>query len=198
MHEQFDDIVRLVASPISKRQILRLVGGMLVGNLVSLLWPGRIQAAAIHPRQRAQNTLLHFMQGACPTLAPVPCQNNPNAPRECCTQTEVCCSGSFGNGCCNEGWYCPAPGSRRCTECPTGRRRPGGPGPHSLRCAGRECCPSNRICAYWNGPRGTCVTNSECVMINGDPCGSWCCRPGVFCLYSLPTPTTPSYASCGS
>jgi hypothetical protein len=184
MDEQFDDIARLIASPISRQQILRLVGGMFVGGLVSLLWPGRVQAAEIRPRQRTQNAL---KQDPCPTLFPAHCQANPNARLECCTLTEVCCGGSFGNGCCPDGWYCPAPGSSRCTECPTGRRFPGGPGPRSLRCAGRDCCPSNQMCAYWHGPSGTCVTEAQCNTINGYPCGSWCCRPGLICFFGLPS-----------
>jgi hypothetical protein len=206
MHEQFDDIARLVASPISKRQTLRLVGGMLAGSLVSLLWPGRVQA--VDPRQRAQNALMHLMQdmqdgvgpkGAtveapCSMVGPkgatVDCKKNPKAKRQCCTPTEVCCGGSWGNGCCSEGEYCPEPGGPvTCNKCPTAARR-------RLRCAGRDCCPSNQMCAYWQGRSGTCITRAQCIMINGDPCNSWCCRPGEYCLSVLPTPTTSSYTFC--
>ena len=40
----FDDLARLVAIPMPRRQACRLIGGTLVGSLVTGLWPGRVWA----------------------------------------------------------------------------------------------------------------------------------------------------------
>jgi hypothetical protein len=191
MHEQFDDVARLVASPTSRRQVLHLVSNILLGSLVSSLWPGRARAADItRSRPRAQNNIT---LANCPSWITKPkvCQIAPTPQGECCWEDEVCCATEFSHFCCSPGYYC-VPGKRACSPCPISRpiskwtvgsrfknpwKNPCGPG----------CCAPGQVCAYWTGG-GTCVSPGQCKSIGGNACGSWCCTPGRNCLYDLVNP----------
>src|SRR3954466_2675639 len=97
MHELFDDMARLVASPMPRKQALRLIGGMLVGSVGSLLWPSRVQAQ---------------VQAQCGgKVPPQVCRAGPSNVT-CCYADEMCCGRNHPQSasCCAPGTYCRPPG----------------------------------------------------------------------------------------
>lgn len=150
----FDDISRIVASQISRRQALRLIGISLAGAALAPLGLERVQAAP--PLCLANARCGRPGDPGCPEgencclLAGSPCLNF------CVTRgRKGCCErGGIGGGLCfvmsSEGF---------CDEC---RRSTFVPAPAICNAAGK-CCPTVSVCPPKN-PRGTC-----CPEFNGQP-----------------------------
>lgn len=164
-----DDISRIIASPLSRRQAFKLVTGSVGGAVLASMGFGR--------SAWAQKALV----SSCPD-SEVLCNGNCYPPhstccgnRLVCNAQQICCSNSYccsnttnccGTSCCPKTQIC-------CGGICCNVRTP---------CCGTMCCPTPRSCC--NGV--CCVPFSSCCG------GQTCCPPGSYCCGTQCKPTQPS------
>ena len=90
MNFLIDDVARILATPVARRKVFRLIGGLLAGGFMATIGAQRVSAA---------------------------CGSNPNcvSPQVCCKNTVCCskgqcCCGTGGEGRCraSTGGVCPS------------------------------------------------------------------------------------------
>ena len=102
----FDDVARLMASPVSRRQALRNAGWLAGVALTALVAPGRVRAA---PATCKSDDDCGAGQFCCNKK--VCCSNNetccgPGANAMCCAPGHVCCGNGANSVCCGVGQTC--------------------------------------------------------------------------------------------
>jgi hypothetical protein len=173
---RFDDLSRVLARPIPRRQALRLAAAALAGGALAALRPATAHAAVCTPGE---------LQGGATTCPPF----GGNFAR-CCPPGSSCCAGggpqgpqccgtgtNLGNPYCCSGVCCATPccGGRAC--CQAGQDCCGG------RCCSRDATQPNRT--RCNQVSGICCQGSTF------PCdqaiaGHRGCAPDGFCSSSAP------------
>lgn len=141
MDQFIDNLARELAKPTSRRGVIRLVGGAMLGSLVAAWMPASLEARTY--------------------TCPYKCRpGNPNG-KTCCktgsspfciSSGKVCCGNSY----CPNGYTCCGSGS--CTSCAS----------PSESCCGNNVCESNETCCggkYCCGPNQQCK-NGRCVASN--------------------------------
>jgi len=162
MSALIDDISRIVASPVSRRQAIRLVGGALGGAVLASLGLG----TASRPLSAAQRCT-HGQKscgGKCYRSDYTCCAGTLGCPEgqkccvsTCCAQNQTCCNGT----CCAQNQPCC--NGTCCTR-------------------GQTCC--NGICCA----AGQCAgmgSRAVCCPVGQEVCGTetipTCCAPGYVC-----------------
>jgi len=182
MSNLFDDVARIVASPISRRQAIRLVSGAVLTG-----W-GLGRAAWALGAQTASTT--------CPS-GQTPCGTT------CCKTGQTCCE-PLAAKCCGPGKVCcPGPTAGK-VQCCLGGPTPGNPCQGATNCS--NATPSHRktvalvggaaggaaatALALTSGaptsacPSGQTVCGTICCTGNQtccEPLGAKCCSPGKVC-----------------
>ena len=178
-HNRFDDLTRALASGMSRRQALKLLGGSLMGGLLSFSGLGTVFAK---PKQCTANgkhcnsktvCCSGFCDSTTKTCACPPGQTFVNG--SCCLASQVCgsvcCSGTCDNNQCTCPSSCQvlANGTcaQRCTGVPDSCTCGGSSG---SVCAGDSSQPQGFGVCSPNGaaPTGTCTSDIDC------PPGSFC------------------------
>jgi len=169
-----DEISRIIASPIPRRQAFRLLGGVLGGGILASLGLGRASRGLAAPVTCPSGTRL------CGT--------------GCCANNLLCCGGtcygastSVNYNCCGT-VLCRKSSQQCCTNhcCTT-----------TQTCCGQSCCASGRACC-----NGTCCASGYvccskkcyahgyvCCGTTACPPGQWCC--GGKCYAQKPSTSTP-------
>lgn len=166
-----DDLARLSATPMSRAQALRLMGGAIVGAVVAS-WSARTL--------KALSCAATTCSPPFPDLCCIDFPTNPNASiNTCCTSTDRCCKfftpegGSFASvTCCRPTQVCrklnPPMEAAYCEDC----------APNTFPCGLEPCCPS----AY------TCISGNCCPP--EQVCGAVCCSPTEACVNGTCSPNT--------
>jgi len=115
MSSLFDNVSRIVASPVSRRQTFRLVGEALGGAALAALGLG------------SASRLLAANCGKQTCTGSQTCCNN----AICCNNTQVCC-GLVGTKCCNPGTICCPKGGK--VQCCTAGPSPNNPCFQATKC----------------------------------------------------------------
>jgi hypothetical protein len=157
----FDDIARLVASPMPRRAAVKLLIGTIAGSAAGLLWPSRARAG----------------DGACgdDCLFTSDCQAGLKCNtqmQKCCkdvcgTVTFVCCCKDCKGGCCPPS--VPARDGRGGSVCCS---------PPSVVCGGTCCSPSR--CITRNG-HSNCCPKGNAICKDCSTGAPVCCRRGQHC-----------------
>lgn len=120
MPNWFDDLSRVMASPLPRRQAMRLILGGVAGGLLARS-PARALAAGADALRVATGRATHPDQPSCDVLLSTTCRIEPDGDRLCCLPNEECCNaGTFRAICCekDKNEKCcegvGAPVSRRC------------------------------------------------------------------------------------
>jgi len=173
MSALLDDISRITASPISRRETFKLVGGAVGGALLAYLGLGRASRSLGAPV-------------TCPSNRPVLCNGN-CYPRgySCCGPTvcdtdDTCCT----NHCCEKPQTCC--GS---TCCPSGQTCINGSCCNAAHVCSGKCCTSGQMCI-----NGTCCSPAQVCSFGRQccPAGQVCC--GNRCVKQNPSGSTPCFA----
>src|SRR6266508_211383 len=108
MDKLFDEISRIVASPIPRRRVMRLVFGGVASALVIAFGTGRVEADNCNPACPTGQTCCN---GVCCQAGQVCCN------KVCCTAGQTCCGNQVccGTVCCN-GQKCCAAGDVCCDQ----------------------------------------------------------------------------------
>ena len=166
MSALMDDISRIIASPISRREAFRLVGGAVGGAVLASLGLGRatrgLGAAVKCPPD----------QVVCDTI--------------CCHRYELCCGGTCYGGTVNTTYSCCGIAlclksyEKCCTD-------------HCCRktqtCCGSSCCAAGTACC--NGK--CCAAGAVCCAGRCCPPGDFCC--GDRCVANRPSSSAPCTAA---
>jgi len=176
-----DEVARILASPMPRRQAFRLLGGVVAGSIAGALGVKRAQA---------QFAPVSF-RPSCSRIQQC-CAGSPNhcepTGRTCCGQTScpaslACCttgsrpfcatvpnSKCCGNTACRPGYTCCTTASNGQPFCATGA---------NANCCGNSACSSGQTCCK-TAPNGRpfCAT----VPRGGFCCGNTFCRAGQSCL----------------
>jgi hypothetical protein len=212
MSELFDNITRIVGSPVPRRQALKAIGGALLGAVFAGSTYRKTRAAA-------DQTCCQGDDGTCLLPGMADCnyavvmwnQNNCAvqggqwvAGGSCCTESLACLPNE---NCC--GFICCPPGGE-CFGgvcCPPERLYLGGCCPEGSVPInnGAACCPADRVL-----PNGTCCAAGN-VVVNGACClstrvcvgagGATICCPGGRCCGGTrccPGGCTPNGLNCGA
>jgi hypothetical protein len=205
MSALLDDISRITASSISRREAFKLVGGAVGGALLAYLGVGRASRGLGAPAP-----------DRCPRSRPVPCNGECYPPGytccgrtvcdgddncctdHCCEKTRACC----GSTCCPSGQTCI---SGKC--CPSAQSCSGTCCPSGHTCVNGKCCPSAQVCGGFLGFFGRMCCTSGQTCINGNCCpsaqvcssGRQCCPSGQVCCGNRcvnrhPSGSTPCFA----
>ena len=103
MNTLFDDIARIIASPVSRRQAVRLVSGAIGGAVLTSLGlarPFQAGAAAAVTCPTGSSPCTNGTKSACCVNDAQKCCNDVGA--YCCTSSQTCCRGK----CCTSGAIC--------------------------------------------------------------------------------------------
>jgi len=170
-----DDISRVIASPVSRRQAFKLVTGSVGGAILASLGFGR--AARGQDTQNNDNRCRDhgvFCHGRCYPAGSTCCGD-----RSVCFDNQTCCSNTH---CCDNSQNCCG-GSccHRSRSCCNGLCCD----EHTSCCGGKECCPGSRTCC-----NGTC-----CRPFSACCGGTTCCPPGSYCCGSQCQRERPSPSS---
>jgi hypothetical protein len=195
MSKLFDDVARIVASPISRRQALRLVSGAVGGALLTSLGLARASQGGAASGITCPNG-----SSACTDAGAYCCAANQSCCQgKCCTPTAICCNGK----CCK-----PGPSlSNPCEKAKCAKHKMlegaaiaagagGGAAATALALtsgAAKPPCPSGQtVCGT------TCCSNGQTCC---EPLGAKCCSPGrvccagpsgtVLCCAAGPSPSSP-------
>ena len=173
MSALIDDISRVIASPVSRRQAFKMVSGAVGGALLASLGLGRAARILGAPPVTAPKCPNHqvlcngkcYPSGytCCGTSAcdgdQICCSNN-----HCCDDAKTCC----GSGCCNRGSTCC--GGKTCCG------------------SGSTCCGNNTCCAC-----GVACCNGKCCSTpRAICCGGACCPEGYLCCANKCVKNRPS------
>ena len=166
MSSLFDDVSRIVASPIPRRQAFRLLSRAVGSAVLASIGLGRASRSLGAPQGDGQGTS-------------APCGPDRFAcGRGCCdSRREECCRGRCiprGHKCCPDGHDCPST-----HECCRDRCMPRG---HKCCDDGHGCPPTHECCRDRCVPRGhkCCDDGHGCGPIQ-ECCGTKCCDPGFVC-----------------
>ena len=186
MSHMLDRAARILAKPSSRRDSLKLIGGMFSSSVLGALWAGRLNAQGEDVQRNAArcgNQTCNRDQRCCTTgsrpfcltlgktcCGNVGCDSNkiccPNGARSfCATKGEVCCGSTAANSnqiCCRTG-TAPfvATKGRHC-------------------CGNTSCGPNDRCCT--DATRPFCATNGRtCCGRTGCGPGQKCCDNTVCC-----------------
>jgi hypothetical protein len=158
-----DDISRVIASPVSRRQAFKMVSGAVGGALLASLGLGRA-------------TRMLAADGAgdhrCPRFW-VSCHGKCYPPgyrccgRSVCDRDQICCSNDH---CCDDAKTCC--GSGCCNR-------------HSTCCGHNTCCQKDVACC-----NGKCCSSPRAICCGGQCCpeGHLCCAGR--CVKKRPSPST--------
>jgi hypothetical protein len=127
-----DDISRIIASPISRREAFKLVGGAVGGALLASLGIGRASLGQqVEP------------EPFCPP-------GTTRCRRRCCVSGQTCCTKGTGGVCCGTGRACCGSGNSP-TCCAAGQI-----------CSNNHCCASGALwCGTACCPKGSyCCANT--------------------------------------
>jgi hypothetical protein len=127
----FDDLSRIIASPMPRRQAFKLIGGALGGAVI---------------------TSLGFAQGSGDTTCPkgdTLCGSGKHA--VCCTSGQKCCGNSaIGFICCGSGGLCCTDASKPyCIQA------------HEVCCRGKCCIPGQKQTCCTTATSGICCSADE-------------------------------------
>jgi len=152
MNTLFDDLSRIIASPIPRRQALKLASGVVGGAVVQALGlerTSRMWAAALEGPQALPAASCGKNQFRCPSSG---------SPSTCCATGSNCCT--------DRGAYCCPTGAACCKGfcCPSGQT-----------CCNGACCPSGHCCG--TGSSATCCRTPGNCFSKGSV--SRCCSPGT-------------------
>jgi hypothetical protein len=130
-----DDISRIIASPIPRRQALRLLSGVVGGGIIASMGLGRAS--------RGLGAQQVTPEPFCPPTTT-------RCGRHCCASGQTCCTKGTGKVCCGTGRACCGSGNSP-TCCAAGQI-----------CSNNHCCASG---ALWCGtaccPKGSyCCANT--------------------------------------
>jgi hypothetical protein len=163
MSTLIDDISRVIASPVSRRQAFKMVGGAVGGALLASLGLGRATWALGADGEGDPK---------CPRFW-VKCRGKCFPPGYNCCGTsvcngdQICCSNSH---CCDDAKTCC--GSGCCDR-------------HSTCCGNHTCCARNMACC-----NGRCCSSPSAKCCGGECCpeGYLCC--GGKCVRNRPSPSS--------
>jgi hypothetical protein len=127
LSERFDDIARIVASPIPRREAIKQLGKTLGGGMLAVLGFGM---GSMLEAQRA---------GACPIALQFYCSNVSGAHTCCVLHTQQCCTDT-GAYCCSTTQSCC--GGTCCESNQTCCKANGS----AICCAPREVCCNGQCC----------------------------------------------------
>ena len=157
MSALLDDISRIIASPIPRRQALRLLGGVVGGGVLTYLGRasrglgapagGAQQGGPQKPEKCGHNQFLCPDNKTCCTTGQTCCNGN------CCPAGQTCCGSSGSTVCCAGGQAC-------CTDGPSGQAN--------------YCCGTAKGTAECCAPGYYCC-NHRCVKAKpsgASPCAS--------------------------
>lgn len=169
MSELFDDISRIVGSPIPRRRAIKAIGGALIGALLGASVFKSVSSA------RQGSSCCQGPGGYCFFEGQeVFCD-----PRQPWTQ-EKCVAAGFewrvDHSCCSDGHICPSNGVCCGVTCCDA----------NSVCLGDECCPANRACGNFCCPSGSVCVNGACCptqRVCTDPATNQtiCCASGRCC-----------------
>jgi len=165
MSTLIDDLSRVIASPVSRRQAFKMVSGAVGGALLASLGLGRatrmLGAGGNNqpcPDHGVRCNGQCYQQGyAC--CGPTACDRNHQCCRDhCCDNKQSCC----GSSCCNYGSTCC--GNNTCCAC-------------GVACCNGKCCSSPKAicCGGACCPEGYLCCANKCVKTR--PSESCICRP---------------------
>ena len=159
MSHMLDRAARILAKPASRRDSLRLIGGMFSGSVLGALWVGRLNAQGVKVQGnagRCGSQTCHQDQKCCTT----------GSRPFCLTYGKTCCGNE---GCRNSDQKCCTTGSA--PFCAT----------RGKTCCGNSACGTDdKCCATSSRPfcasRGrTCCGDTSCASV------SQCCDHKVCC-----------------
>jgi hypothetical protein len=164
MNTRFDDVCRALATPMSRRRVLQLIVGALIGG-----------SAGLRPRQALAGFMCIGSNITCDNETE--CCYGANDTAFCCNKvnpnTPYCCSGfAFTGLCCTAAATCctvPGPaGNKYCCNDPTK--------PECCNDGFSTCCPAGQCCIDNQGNASCCAPPRECCPIQSDhgP-GNFCC-----------------------
>jgi hypothetical protein len=162
--EVFDDISRIVASQIPRRQALKMIAGALVGSIFHL------------PSPRRANVEKSCQKTTCDDKLSSPCSGSD--PPCCCLPGTFCCLGKdkIFNYCCDLKTEDCING--RCVpKCPEGKSRCGDDCCARMNCIDNRCCHSLLVCTKDGKP--TCCTSGVCI--NKGKKDEQCCERRKIC-----------------
>lgn len=166
MDHRFDDLSRILASKLPRREVIRLLVGGLGASYLARLWPGAALAQELDDGwDEDVNDLSSRASGRRPTRRlcgsdtrpggpECPTPPNPTRPR-CCPEEFHCCPGGSNPFCCPEEFHCCTIRGRNAFCCPDG---------HS--CCQRECCFLDEQCCCSVGNRMRCRPRPEARLRN--------------------------------
>ena len=177
MSALLDDISRITASSISRREAFKLVGGAVGGALLASLGLGRASRGLGVPAGGAQAPEFikcpsgEFRCGATCCKNGLTCCNG-----KCCASGQTCC----GTTCCDRRQCC------REICCTSGER-----------CIDGRCCPSAQACFGRCCPSGQTCCNAFLCCPSGQCCnhGQRCCPPSEACCNNRCVKRAPSGSS---
>lgn len=155
MNSLFDDVSRVIGSPVSRRKMLSLVGSAVGGAMFASLG---LRATAFGAQTPENTAKCGPHQKACG--------------KNCCDPDRVCV----------EGICCP-PGQTNCNgKCCGGTCTDGVCcGKESHYCGG-ACCPDGIVCCNGKccGSKSSVCFNGKCCL-SGIICNGVCCQPNEIC-----------------
>lgn len=179
MGELFDDVSRILASPMPRRSALKLVMAVVAGSSVAAIWPISGSAAGTCSGTCTKGFTdcgcTDPNSGSCcdPTIGDLCCGDG------CCKAGLCCESGGGSFNCCQPGEICAGFGTSAATclpKIPCTRRTECRPG---STCCGGKCCPPGHACSSFVDTKGR--RHSKCCPPGGAPCGDKCCGPHEVC-----------------
>jgi hypothetical protein len=179
-----DELARgLATGTMSRRQVLKVLGGTLAGGLLAVLGVGSGVAAADECKRngKACKKDSQCCSGICSSGTCAACRPNSGS----CTANTQCCSGNCANGTCAAACVANAGACTAGTQCCSGCCKGGtcaasGIPPEAITCSGSpEDCPEG--CGCERDPSGALVCEREGSGTN-IPCTTSCdCPTGQFC-----------------
>jgi hypothetical protein len=108
----FDDVARVLASPMPRRQALaRILSGLAAAALTTIVWPARAQADSKTCKADSDCGTGSYCcnKKICCTTGQVCCGSGANS--LCCPQGGSCCGNGANTICCDPGEVCSGNGS---------------------------------------------------------------------------------------
>jgi|SRR5579884_266765 len=177
MPNQFDEIARILASPMPRRRALGSIGSIMAGGLLAALGVGKAEAQADRGDRGTGENGGQQNGGWVAKICRPACRNG-----------QICCPGTGqpafcvdpGSTCCGNN-ACP-PGETCCTG-NDGRQFCSGP---NRTCCGNRACNSNQKCCT-SGARAFCVDQAATCCGRHVCRGSQTCCGGFVCCRSNET-----------
>lgn len=167
MDHRFDDLSRILASKLPRREVIRLLVGGLGASYLARLWPGATLAQEPDAGSyEDSDDLSQRANGRRPTMRLCGSESRPGGPEcpptplnparpRCCPEAFDCCPGGSNPFCCPEEFHCCTIRGRNVFCCPDG---------HS--CCQRACCPLDTQCCCSVGNRVRCSPRPSARLVN--------------------------------